>query len=348
MSLLFNYFTKRFFFLFVLIFTGLIPIFASCDLVVRLASVPFSFTILKLFWFMFPLVALFALPVASCLSVGATVGQLFSHDESLFFRFFPIARKQLALAVLFFSFVLTALSFPLVFKWAPESYWHGKQFLIRAAQQQIENLQAKKFHQIASRCTIFFKNKTYSPDGIVEFEDLLLMVREQQKKQYVVTAQRAHLCKGTLVLYHGTIYSNAGQSYSIATFKSLEIAFEKLFLTSENLASKPVKFLSFSELRDQSLENSEAWREWHRRWARIFWQFLFPFLLFWGMMIFAKSKSNILINTVLSGFFFLLSYISINVAAIFLRNALWSLVIFYGIPVGITFVVYRLYVRKWN
>ena len=101
-SLLFRYFIKRFFLLFVLIFVGLIPIFASCDLVVRLASVPFSFTILKLFWFMFPLVALFALPVASCLSVGATVGNLFVHDESLFFHFFPLARKQLAWAVLFF------------------------------------------------------------------------------------------------------------------------------------------------------------------------------------------------------------------------------------------------------
>lgn len=315
--MLLRYFLKRFALLFFMTLAGLIPLFASCDVVVRLASVPFSFQILKLFWFMLPLVCLFAVPIASCLAVGMTVGTLFSRNELLLFQFFPQSRRTLERSVFLFSLVLAIVFIPLVFRWAPGSYWRGKQFLIRAVQQQIENLPAQRFHHIASRGTIFFMDKGRDDTGHTRFRDVLLMVREKNDKQYVVTARSGVLQQGVLTLFDGTIYNNAIKNHCLATFKSLEIAFEKMFFQGSDVVKKPAKFMSLHELRGVAARDNRAWKELHKRFIQLLWQLLLPILIFLGMMIFARQKSNILLSVVLSGAFFLFSYISVNMAYFF-------------------------------
>lgn len=346
-----KYFFKRFLFIFAVSLAGLIPLFASCDVVIRLASVPFSFQILKLFWFMLPLVCLFAVPIASCLAVGMTVGTLFARNELLLFHYFGGARRKLELAVFLFSVVLALVLVPLVWSWAPGSYWRGKQFLIRAAQQQIENLPAKRFHNIASRCTIFFKGKGVGDDGNTRFQEILLMVREKDDKQYLVTARSGLLREGILILFNGTIYNNALKNHCIASFKTLEIAFEKMFFeatATDGVVSKPTKFMTLSELRRASERDDRAWQEMHKRFAQISWQFLLPILIFLSMMIFAQQKSNILLSVVLSGSFFLLSYISLNMAYFFLRRVWWAVTIFYSVPWVLVGLFYWRYKRKWG
>lgn len=346
--MLFRYFLKRFFFLFVFTLAGLIPLFASCDVVVRLASMPFSFQILKLFWFMLPLVCLFAIPIASCFAVGITVGNLFSRNELLLFQFFPQSRRVLECSVFLFSIVLTILFTPLLFRWAPESYWRGKQLLIHAAQQQIENLPAQQFHQIASRGTIFFEDKKHDDLGNTRFIHVLLMVREKNDKQYLVTAKSGVLRDGVLTLFDGTIYNNSLKTHCVATCKSLDIAFEKIFFESAGSIKKPPKFMSLHELRNRFSHDKHAWKELHKRLVQLLWQFLLPILIFLGMMIFAKQKSNILLSVVLSGAFFLFSYISVNMAYFFLQQTWLSLSIFYGTPFVILLAFYLWYRRKWG
>jgi lipopolysaccharide export LptBFGC system permease protein LptF len=268
------YFLKRFSLRFFLVLIALVPLFVSGDLVVRLAAATFSFQILKLLGFMLPLVCVFAIPIATSLAVGLTVGTVFSQGESIFFKFFPAGRHAVEKSVLIFSIILFICYVPFVFWWAPESYWSGKRFLINAAQQQIENLPAQQFHSIASRCTIFFKNNFRNKEGAAEFRGVLLMVREKDDKRYLVTARSGIMKRnmeneGFLHLKDGVIYNNniRRNTDCIATFKLLEIAFEKLFFKNGgHKKNKQVKFLTWDELHIDSILTL---REIHKRVAQI-------------------------------------------------------------------------------
>lgn len=308
---------------------------------------------------MLPLVAIFAVPIAGALAVALTIGNLFARDELLILRYFSQARRHLGGAVLIFSLFLVLIYAPLVFWGAPKGYWAGKQFLIRAAHQQIENLPAKTFHHIASRCTIFFKNKERTETEDTRFEDILLMVQEKKKKkvtkgdnpavkEYLVTARHGMLQKGVLVLFDGTIYNNAIGDHCVAVFKSLEIAFEEMFFGSANQLSKPVKFLTINELPAVSSDNISAWKELHKRSGQILWQLLLPILVFLAMMLLARQKSNLLLGVVVTGVLFLVSYISVNMAYFFLSPAWWRLGVFYGVPLGVFFALGGLYKRRWE
>jgi hypothetical protein len=292
---------------------------------------------------MLPLVCVFAIPVATSLAVGFTVGSIFSRGESVLFHFFPLARQKLELSVFIFSIAILIIYIPFVFWWAPQGYWSGKQFLFRAAQQQIENLPAQKFHRITSRATIFFKSKSGNP---ARFNDILLMVggTAPQVRKYFITAQTGILTNGILNLSNGTIYT-AVPHEGIATFKFLEVAFEKIFF-SQNTAAKKVKFLSWEELTKERA-NLDVWKELHKRIAQIIWQLLLPFLIFWGMMFLSKPKSNILLSGVLSGGLFLASYISLNTAYYLLDGSLSKLIIFYLIPIAAASIFYFKFRKLW-
>jgi lipopolysaccharide export LptBFGC system permease protein LptF len=224
--------------------------------------------------------------------------------------------------------------------------------LINAAQQQIENLPAQQFHNIASRFTIFFKNNFKNEEGNTEFRDVLLMVQEKNDKQYLVTARSGVLKRnfeneGFLHLKNGVIYNNGirKQTDCIATFKLLEIAFEKLFFKNGiQEKNRQVKFLSWEELR----KNDCSFREIHKRIAQILWQLLLPFLIFWSMMVLGREKSNILLSLITSGGLFLFSYLSINMAYYLLNGSIITTIIFYGIPVTMTVGLYMIYQSRWS
>lgn len=338
--MLLRYFLKRFFLQFILFLGGLVPLFSSCNVIVRLASVPFSFQIMKLLWLMLPLICVFAVPIASALAVGITVGNLFSRDELLLLQYFPEARRKLGLATWIFSFVLFAAYVPMVFQLAPASYWKGKRFLFRAAQTQIENLPENKFHKIGSRCTIFFQEKVKEGSS---FKNLLLMVRQKKEnsfdgKEFLVTAQGGTIDDGVLNLFDGVIYNNGDKNQYVTSFKKLELAFEEMFFPSGEKLKKQTKFLEVDELVDKSKKNLRAFQEFHKRVGQVLWQLLLPFLMLWLMMFFGKKRSNLLLSVIVGGGLFLFSYISLNMAYFFLSKNLFSLSIFYGIPIGVALV----------
>jgi len=297
---------------------------------------------------MLPFVCIFAIPIASCLAIGTTVGNIFAKDELLLFRFFPQARKKLQIAVWSFAVVLAVIFIPLLFQWAPQGYWQGKRFLLKAMHLQIEGLPPKQFHSIASRGTIFFRDKDQTAKGNTKFTNILLMMRQKNKKQYLVVATFGVLHQGFLELFDGTIYTNETQSHYIATFQSLEIDFERMFLDAENNALKPVRFATFRELVKAKDKRDDSWKELHKRLAQILWQLLLPFLVFLSMMLWSRNRSNLLLSVLVSGGLFLGSYVSVNMAYFFLQRSLWSLVIFYGIPIGITSVLWLWYKRIWR
>lgn len=311
-------------------------------MIIRLASVPFSFNIMRLFWLMLPLIFIFAVPIASSLAVGITVGNLYVRDELLLLHYFPDIRKKLELAVWIFSLVLLVFYIPIVFQIAPSSYWKGKRFLVRAAHIQIENLPPQKFHTVASRCTIFFRDKNKT--GQTQFKDILLMVKQKNKKQYLVTARFGVLQDGKLYLTDGTIYNHDAKNQCVATFKTLEIAFEKMFFDSEKNISKPTKFMAWDELIES--DRDRAKQEFHKRVGQILWQFLIPFFMLWMIMILGRKKNNFLTNIIVGGGFFLFSYVSLNMAYFFLNNRWGNLVIFYSIPLVIAGTLFVWYHRS--
>lgn len=339
--ILFRFFIKQLLSRFSLFFICLVPIFASCDIIVRLTTINFSFKFFRFFVFILPLVSVFAIPISVCLSVGITVGDIFSRNEFLFFNFFPSIRRRLEFAILVFAVIFSLFFAPLIFKWAPEGYWNGKKFLIHTIQRQIEDLSPQRFHQIASRCTIFFKKKKF--DKQCMFEDILLMMRDKNNKKYLITSRSGTLYKGILELFDGTIYNNDEKNHCVATFKSLEIAFERIFFGSDKKIRRAKKFLTIKELFKISESDDDAWKEIHKRFLQLLWQLLLPLMILWVMVIFSRQKSNILLGVVVSSSMFFLSYLNINMAYFFLSRTWWAITIFYSLPIALSFVLYKLY-----
>lgn len=320
---------------------GLVPLFACADTLVRLMGVSFSFQLLKFFLFILPLVCVFAVPLATCLSVQLTVGNLFIGNEVLLLHFLLRARKSIGRAVGIFAIVLTLLYIPLVFEWAPNSYWNGKSFLLSIAQKQVEQMQPGVFHQLGSKASIFFKNKTKNA-----FSEMIISFREQQTP-YTICAQMGELENGILVLTNGAMHSWSGKREYQAQFETMELALEKIFLKNDGgSVQKPTKFFTYSEL--MAAQDEPAFKEWHKRIVQILWQFLLPFLSLWAMLVFAQAKSNILLSIILSGFLFLFSYISLNSAYFMLYKSWWAISLFYSIPGVITIPSYILYKKRWK
>ena len=313
---------------------------------------------------MAPIISVFAIPIAGSLAVGITIGNIFARDELLLFHYFSEARKKIELAIWIFSFVLLIFYIPLLLKFAPEGYWNGKKFLISAAQGQIENLPANKFHQIGSRCTIFFQEKETCTEKqkATTFKNIFLNVKQKNKKpdaknskEFFVSAKMGKIKDGILTLENGNIYNKGvgSKKYYLTAFKALEIAFEKILLNKKNnFLEKPSKFLTGQEIIAIQHENGPAWQEFHKRLGQILWQLLLPFLVFWLMMILGRPKSNVLLSIVVSGGLFLFSYISLNMAYFLLKKPAFGwfdvrLSIFYAIPLGTATLLYILYKKKW-
>jgi|SaaInlStandDraft_4_1057021.scaffolds.fasta_scaffold03628_3 lipopolysaccharide export LptBFGC system permease protein LptF len=344
--MLFSYYLKKFFFLFVCILAALIPIFASCDLMVRIIAIPITYKLCSFFLFIIPLVALFASPLAACLSVQVPLGNLFIADEIVNFYFWKRARRALFGSVAIFSFVISIFYIPLVFQWAPESYWRGKRLIIKLAQQHIENFESNKFHNIGGRATLFFKNKLIL-SGKMQFEHIVFMFKEKDGQRSIVTAKQGDFLDNIFSLKDGALYRTDSEHHYVSSFKHLEVAANQIFGKKENTVFRHPKFLTLRDLLKQKELNDFAWKEFHKRLIQILWQILLPFMALFTIFIFGKKRSNILISIVLSGILFLLSYVSLNFASLLLDRNILSLLFFYCIPVGCMLVFYWAYRRKW-
>jgi lipopolysaccharide export LptBFGC system permease protein LptF len=340
------HYLKRIVFLFIAILIGLIPVFASCDLIVRIIAVPLSFKIISFFLLIIPMVSLFAIPLATCLAVQIPMGNLFIEDEVLNFYFWRRARKALVVAVSLFSLLVSIFFVPLIFQWAPESYWQGKKLIVKLAQQHIENLEPNQFHTINDRAMLFFKQKN-TQQNIITFQKVLFMFKEKDGKRYVMTAESGEYAQDAFYLYKGSIYNtNEGQHY-ITSFKKLQVTMDKLFGKTKSTFSKQPKFMTWYDLVNNKDSNDVAWKEFHKRIIQIIWQLLFPFLALWSILLLARKKSNLLMSVILSGSIFLFSYITVNVGALLLHKSLFPLISFYSIPLVCAISLYMRYRKKW-
>ncbi|MBD3273307.1 LptF/LptG family permease [Candidatus Dependentiae bacterium] len=310
--MLFLFFLKRFYKKFFIFFISLILILSASDLFVRLPIVSSISVLPKVFLLMLPLMAQFAIPLASCLAVQSVLGHFYVEDEIILIYFFSEAKDVLKKAILFFSISILFFYVPIVTTWAPKSYKKGKILILDLAKKHFSDLQPNKFHSLSKNFTIFFE-KQKRIDNNVQFFKILLMFKEKKGDRFIINANKGFLSNDVMYLENGVMQNVGSEKTYIANFDKTEIDLKKfLNLDDPKFKIKDLKFFTLKELSMIKKENLPAFIEYHKRIAQIIWQFLFPFLSLFLIMLFAKRKSNLLISVFLSGFLFLISYILLN------------------------------------
>ncbi|MCF7800194.1 LptF/LptG family permease [Candidatus Babeliales bacterium] len=328
---------KNFLFCFII----LIFVFSVSDLFLRLSVVTSTFLLPKIAIFLIPLMAQFAIPIASALAVGTVIGNMYIEDEILLFFYFSKVKTTFYKSILFFSLSLLIFYIPIVFVWTPKSYHKGKKILLNIAKKQFWQLESNKFHEIYSRFHIFFKEKEKLDKKLI-LKKILLNFQDKNGAIFIVNAQEGFFEKDFLFLHNGVIQNFGKNKIYTANFEKTDIDLKQFFdQKNQDSDNKQVKFLSFAELKNY--KKTEAVIEFHKRIALVFWQFLFPFLALFGIMIFARKKSNLLINIFFSGFIFLFSYISTSTAQALHNYTVIALLLLYLPPILLFFVVYFLF-----
>lgn len=339
------FFLKKFYKSFFIFFVSLVLIFAASDLFVRLPIISSVFAIPRIFILMFLLMAQFAIPLASCLSVQFVLGNLYVEDEVVIFYFFKSAKNILQRAILIFSLSLLTFYVPIIFNWAPKSYKKGKILILDLAKKHFSDLQPGKFHNLSKNFTLFFEGQD-RVDEIIEFYKILLMYKNKNNNHFIINAKIGLLSNDILFLKNGIIQNvDFKKSYS-ASFKTTQIDLKQfLDLQNPRFKIKDLKFFTLKELNLIKKENVFAFIEYHKRVAQIIWQFVFPFLALFLIMLFAKRKSNLLLSVFISGGLFLVSYILLNLvkALSFLGPAV--IILFY-LPIILIFLLTVLPYRK--
>ena len=173
-----------------------------------------------------------------------------------------------------------------------------------------------------------------------------MIFKEKNGDRFIACASKGFLLHDVLVLKTGTIQNLGSNKYHFASFEKTEINLSNFFQKdTKKIQDKQLKFLSWNNLRKIKKYRDEAFVEYHKRIAQILWQFLFPFLGLWGIIIFARRKSNLLMSLLLSGSFFLFSYITLNLAQTLYKSLhSFSILILY-LPLfilsGILYFIYR-------
>jgi lipopolysaccharide export LptBFGC system permease protein LptF len=214
---------------------------------------------------------------------------------------------------------------PLVFLWAPQSYHRGKDFILHFAKKQFYQLVPNKFYNVVPGFTLFFKNKVYEDKKLI-FEKLLLMASEKKgQDRYIINAKRGYLFGNALVLENGVIQNISVNKHYLGSFVLTQIDLDRFFdIDKDKKNPKHLKFFDYYDLKERLFDRSDVLIEFFKRMAQILWQFLFPFLALFMMMVFSRNKSNLLIAVALGGTTFLFSYICLNIAQIFYNTIFFS------------------------
>ncbi len=330
---------------------------AASNVFVRLPGIMSLRVIPILFMVMLPLVAIFAMPIASTLAIQNVIGNLFINDELLFISLTRRARIALYKAVLLFSLSLVAIYMPLVFFWAPQSYSRGKQMLVSFAYEQIMHLEAQTFHTLVDGMTVYFSSKTvqqhvdghgsvnqsHNNQNETHFNHIFLALSPKNKDQYFLTAKQGYLAADHLIMEQGSLLLIKKQRCYSAQFSGVHIDLQQLWsLDQKDSITKDVKFHPLPELIQNMKTQLSSYIEFHKRIAQLLWQFLLPFLALFLVMILGQRKSTMLMGIITSGLLFFIQYIALTLAQVMQNTIPVALLLLYLPPLILTvFFAYR-------
>ncbi len=198
-----------------------------------------------------------------------------------------------------------------------------------------------------SRFCIYFQEKENLNKKLV-LKKIFLNLQEKDGSRYIVNAQKGFFVKDYLLLQDGVIQNLNSNKFYAAQFKETKINIKQFLDDSvKNVAPVQLKFMSLAQLKNLKDNKSEANIEYHKRMIQVLWQLLFPFFALFGMMIFARKKSNLLVNIFISGFIFLFSYVCTSVAQAWHSYFIISMSLLYFPVLFIAFVLFFFYRKKF-
>lgn len=300
---------------------------------------------------MIPLLSVFAIPIASCLSTTLTLGRLFDTHEILMVAYLPQLKKHFLHSLLFFSFLLPMLYVPLVLDWAPSTYFLGKRYMVILAKDRLTQLESGTFHIFLGKCTLFFKRResfVNKKTGEIVSKLMNVIVEfERGEQRYRIVAEEGFFEGDFFIVINGSIRTIGDDKSYLVTFKKSEINLHELLSTVEyELPQKSTKYLSWNEVKEQYRESSDVYFEFHVRIVRIIWQFFFPFLAALLMLTFATLDGNNLLKSIAYsiGCVFV-SYVGIGFAqSVKALSLSYSIALLYGSLIAFvcaTLLIYR-------
>lgn len=342
--MLFFFFLRRFFNYFIMLLLLFTLILGVSNVLLKLSVIPSFFAFCWALYGVIPLMGVYVFPLVTGLSVQMVVGSLMVDDELLIVRFFKSARRVLQESVLVFALTLTLVYVPLTFFWAPESYWVGKKMLLSLAKRQLYQLEPEKFHTPFPGVTFYFQKKELY-GAWPSFSTIFLSFNGDKDERYFFTARKGYVQGNSLLLKQGSVHTMQGVRHYHASFQESELNVARLFGLEKDHLFRHIKFMSLDTLFLQRSLDKNAWFELHKRIAQVVWQFLLPFLAFWGLFVFGRRKSNFLASIIFNGLLFLCCYTTITVAQVFVQNRGLTLFFLY-IPVVLLLMSFWWIFRK--
>ncbi len=345
--MVFRYFIPRFLAYFLLFFVCLTLIFTVSDTLVRVTALPIGVSLPRFFLYMMPFMSVYTVPLAAALGVGMVIGTCYLEHEALLFRFLSSARKRMHYAVGLFALMLAVVYTPLVWHFAPESYWRAKNFLMARVADQFSHLPPQLFHSLTPSFTFYHQKKEKSADGALVFRNVILDFSDEDKESYLIIARECEIIGTMLFIRNGTVHSEQQQTRYRGVFMQTELDLARFFAQSDTGTTKQYKFFTRDELLQTKKTKPLAFVEYHKRWAQVLWLLIFPFLALWGMLAFGKKKSNLALCLGYSGAFFLGSYITLNTASVLAHSSFFALLLLYGSSSLAALMSYRWYKQRW-
>lgn len=353
--MLIRFFLKRLYQQFFICSALITMLLAASNIFVRLPGIMSLRVIPMLCMVMLPLVAIFAIPIASSLAVQNVIGNLLINDELLFISLNRRARTALYKAVLIFSFSLVAVYMPLVFFWAPQSYSRGKQMLVSFAYEQLMHLEAQTFHSLVDGMTVYFASKTNSANSLhvndqeainnneTYFNNIFLALSSKNRDRYFLTAKQGRLTTNYLIMEQGSLLLIKGQHSYSAQFSGVHIDLKQLWnVDQKDFVTKDIKFHTLPQLVQCMDTQLPPYLEFHKRLAQLLWQLVLPFLALFLVLMFGQRKSNMLLGIITSGMLFFVQYMALTLAQVMQSSTFLALSLLYIPPVIFTiFLAYK-------
>lgn len=291
---------------------------------------------------MFPLVAQFALPIASGLSIFTAIIEHKVTDELLVISFLKKGSRALRSALAIFIVIITLFYGLLVFHLGPNSYLRGKKFLFDAAKEHILQLEPGRFHSPFLDVTFYFSAK----EKAASFKKLVVMLTQKEHEQYLFCARSGKMIKDIIVLYEGTLCTAKDGHFYLASFHETSIDLGRLVdknSKKEGLAS--VKYATIKNLLSTRLNDQESFVEFHKRVALIIWLIMLMMVVFWVALFLANTSW--LTGLLLSSLIFVGSYIAVAMGTVITTGLLGAFVSFYSPPLVFLLLGY-IFLKKKN
>lgn len=298
-------------------------------------------TIPVLISIMLPLVAQFALPIASGLSVFTTIGEHKVTDELLVISFLRRGRSALRTAVAIFIMMVTLVYGLLVFHLGPYSYLRGKKFLFDAAKEHILQLEPGRFHSPFPDVTFYFSAK----EKATLFKKLVVMLTSKEHEQFLFCARSGNMINDMIVLHEGTLCTAKDGHFYLASFHETTIDLGSLVdknSKKEGLAS--VKYATVKKLLSMRLSDQESFVEFHKRVALVVWLIVLVILSFLSALFLARATW--LTGLLLSSLMFICSYMGVAMGTVTTANALGAFLSFYLPPILLLIMGYIFFKKK--